>query len=176
MKLLKQLGFSLLEAVMYIAIAVMVLLVLVNISAILLENYHRNQFVNGVHLNSLQTMERIRHEITLATAINSITTASDQGSISLTNPDSLINPVIISVVDVSGQKRLAIKYAGGANTYLTDSRVNVDSFYLTNYSSANGKTENVQFVLKLSTYNPGGQKRIVNYSVTATSSVELIGI
>ena len=90
---------------------------------------------------------------------------------SLQNSDSAINPVVISSVTVGDQQKLALNYAAGADSYLTSDVVEVNNFYLRNLST--GKSKNIQFVLKLSTYIPDGS-RLPDYIVTVTSTVELI--
>lgn len=170
-------GFTLIETVLYLAISVVVLLALVELSLQLTSKYNDDRFRSQVYQASLESSERIRHEVRLASDINtgSSTFDSNDGVISLVRDDVNLNPVVIGVVLDGSQRRLALSYAGNSDVYITPSSVEVDRFYLTNRSNVSQKTQNIQYVLELSTYNPNNQ-RIPEVNNIVTSSVELIGL
>jgi hypothetical protein len=159
-------GFTLIELILYIAIVTMMMGTLIPFSWNIIEggvksNTNREIFTQGQYVAT-----RITFEIRNAIGINSV--SSNQISLVTANP--LTNPTVISLN--AGTINLQ---QGTANPFALNSvNTTAQSLTFTNYSSADNKTKNIQFVFTLAANYPGtGSRQEYNGSVTMEGSAEI---
>jgi len=167
-------GFTLIEVLLYIAIVTIIM------SAFII--FAWNAVILGAKNNTQQELfaqgrivsERILSEIRNATDINTgtsnfdvdlATNATYQLSIADTAPN---NPTIFTVV--SGT--LMVKQGAAAAIALHSTTIKVTSLVFTNYSSSDGKTKNVGYVLTLAQTSTSASQEYKG-TITLDSSAEV---
>lgn len=151
-------GFTLIEALVYIALLSLVLVSVVTLMYWILDNRSKTQVISEVELQSVLAIDRISQSIRNATGINSPTAGNTASTLSLAMADANKNPTII---DLSGGV-IRIKEGAGAVTPITTSRLTITSlsFYNVTRTSTPGSIK-ASFT---ATYLNPGNARPFEYS------------
>ena len=168
------LGFTFIELILYLGIVTIVLMAIVPFGITVIASGAKSSTQQEVYDQSRLVSEKLLQQIRGSNGINTgssnfdVNIASSAGQLSLSQADSTANPTII---DVSGGK-IRIKRGAGVATTLNSTNTTVSSLVFTNYSSSDGKSKNVGFVMTIiANYNSAGQQ--YQESVTVRSDGEL---
>jgi len=168
------LGFTFIELILYLGIVTIVLMAIVPFGITVIASGAKSSTQQEVYDQSRLVSEKLLQQIRGSNGINTgssnfdVNIASSAGQLSLSQADSTANPTII---DVSGGK-IRIKRGTGVATTLNSTNTTVSSLVFTNYSSSDGKSKNVGFVMTIiANYNSAGQQ--YQESVTVRSDGEL---
>ncbi len=160
-------GFTLIELIIYVAIASVMFMAISSFAFILLRSRIRSQVITEVEQQGAYVMQIITQTIRNAEGINSPTQGGSNSSLSLNVSGSSNDP---TVFDVSGST-LWISEGGGAPLKLTNSRLIVSDFLAQNLSRTNTPgIIKIQFDLK---YNSQAEKAELDYSKTFYGSASL---
>lgn len=159
-------GFTLIEIILYIAIVSIVVTSLVPFAWNVIGGGIKATTEREIYDNARYISEQIKYQIRNATGINSVSSSQ----ISLVTANSATNPTVIAV---SGNN-MTMKQGTGSTIYLNSQNATVSAVTFTNYTSADNKTENIQFVFTVNAYYPGGGPRQeFNGSVTMEGDAEV---
>ncbi len=136
---INQKGFTLIELILYIALVTIILSALVPFAWNTVETGVKSAVQQEVNSNVRYMSERIKYEIRNATGINSVAATS----ISLATSVSGTNP---TVIDLSGGN-IRIKQGSGSTVNLNSANTVINSLTFTNYTSGDGKTKHIQFII-----------------------------
>ncbi len=166
-KISSQKGFTLVELLLYVAIAGIILLTISLFLQTLLESRVKNQTIAEVEQQGLQAMQLITQTLRNAAVINSPSTGTGTTTLSVNTYTGANNP---TVFDVSGGV-LRVKEGAAAAIPLTNSRVTVSTLSFQNFSrSGTAGTIRIQFTL--SYVNPSGRNEY-SYSQIFYASASL---
>jgi len=161
-----QKGVTLLETILYIGIVTIFLSAIIPFAWNIIQGGAKNSTQQEVFTQGQYVADRITYEIRNASDINSV--SPTQISLATATPGT--NPTIISLNAgvINMQQGVASPVAlNSANTKVT-------SLNFTNYSSLDGKTQNIQFVFTMSAnYVGAGTRQEYNGSVTMEGSAEV---
>ncbi len=163
----KQKGFTLIELVLYLALASILLLTVVTFLGVLLQSRVKNQTIAEVEQQGAQIMQLVTQTIRNAEGVNSPGQGASATSTSLNVVSAANDP---TVFDLSGGV-LRITEATSTPVSLNSSRVSVSGLTFENFSRSNTPgTLRIQFTM---TYvNPGGINEY-DYSRTFRASATL---
>jgi prepilin-type N-terminal cleavage/methylation domain-containing protein len=167
MKTLGQKGFTLVELILYIAIASMIVVFASVFIHNLLESKTKNQAILEVEEQGVQTLNLVTQTIRNAQSLNSPAAGELSSELSLAVDDAAKSP---TVLDVS-QKTLRIKEGDSEAVPLTSNRVWVDEIRFRNLSR-DGTPGIVRIEFTLS-YASSGQSQAYQYSKTFYASAAL---
>ena len=160
-------GFTLVELILYLAIASLIVVFASVFIHNLLESKVKNQAILEVEEQGVQTLNLITQTIRNAEDINSPAKGDSSSELSLAVSDASKSP---TVFDVS-QETLRIKEGDSSATALTSNRVWVDEIHFRNLSR-DGTPGIVRIELTLS-YASEGQTQAYQYSKTFYASAAL---
>jgi len=159
-------GFTLIELVLYIAIVAIMMTALIPFAWNTIEGGVKSSTQQEVFSQARYSSEYIKYIIRSASGINSVSPTQ----ISLTTANSGTNPTLISLS--SGNITLKQGLSSAVNLNSIDTKVS--SLVFTNYSSADNKTKNIQFVLTVAANYPNaGLRQEYNTSTTIESDAEI---
>lgn len=140
-----QLGFTYIEAILYIAIVTIMLNALVPFAWNIINSSAKSSTEQEVYSAARFISEKIKYEIRNSNGINTAGSTFDTspGTLSLSNTDSTKNPTIITITN----GKVTLKYGASAAVDLNSADTTVTSLIFTNYTSSDNKTKNVQFSL-----------------------------
>ncbi|MFC1655330.1 prepilin-type N-terminal cleavage/methylation domain-containing protein [Patescibacteria group bacterium] len=157
-----QKGFTLVEFIIYVAIASFVLISTVNVSWNIMSAQANFNAKQEVYINSRLAMNQVGIVIKEAEDVLTAQSVFDShpGVLTLDYPG--VNDVIIDTyiknISVGGQsaaiRKLQIKGIDGSFTDLTTDKVNVTNFKLTNLTRGSEK-DNINMELRIEKINPG---------------------
>ena len=164
--ILYQKGFTFIELLLYLAIVTIMMTALIPFAWNTIEAGVKNSTEQEVFSNARYISEQLNYQIRNASGINSVSATS----ISLATFNANTNPTVIDLS--SGNIRM--KQGTGAVINLNSANTTISSLTFTNYTSADNKTKNIQYVLTIAASFPSaGQRQEYNESVTIESSAEL---
>ena len=134
-------GFTFIEIILYISIVSIVLMALVPFAWNVIGGSVKSSAEQEVSSQARFISEKIKYEIRNADSINSIAATS----ISLDPPGTINDPTII---DLSGGK-IRIKLGAAAIVDLNSTDTNITSLTFTDFTSADNKTKNIQFIFTI---------------------------
>lgn len=132
-------GFTLIELILYIALIVTILSAIVPFVWNTIQTGVKSAVQQEVNSNARYISERIKYEVRNATGVNSVTATS----ISLSTSVVATNP---TVIDLSGGN-IRIKQGTGTTVNLNSANTVINSLTFTNFTSADNKTKNIQYVM-----------------------------
>ena len=154
-------GFTLIELLLYVAVASVMLLVISVFLSTLLESRIKNQTIAEVEQQGLQVMQIITQTARNAEAISDPSAGESANELTLDVVDASKDPTFF---ELSGGGVLLIKEGVGSQISLTNSRVTMSGFLVSNLSRASTPgTIRIQFTLTHT--NPAGRNE---YSFTKT--------
>ena len=159
-------GVTLLEVVLYIGIVTILLSAIIPFAWNIIEGGVKSATGQEVFTQGQYVANRITFEIRNASDINSV--SPTQISLATANPAT--NPTIISL------NAGVINLQQGSSTPIALNSVNttIPSLTFTNYSSADGKTQNIQYVFTIkANYAGAGTRQEYNASVNMEGSAEV---
>jgi Tfp pilus assembly protein PilW len=145
-------GFTLLEALLYVAISSIVILGTSFLLISLLQTNVKNQTVAEVEEQGSFVVKLIDQSVRKATGINIPAAQANDVVLSLQMADAAKNPTIFSVTDGT----LNITEGAGAAVPLTNSMVTVSGLSFNNYSATSSKGS-VKILFTLSYKNSSGR-------------------
>ncbi len=163
---LSQLGFTFIEAILYVSIITIMLSALVPFVWNILFVKAKSSIQHEVSSNARFISERVKSEIRNSTGINSVTSTS----ISLVKATSSLNPTVITW----SVPNITIKQGSGPTTNLNSASVHVTNFLFTNNSSVDLLTQNIGFTFSIE-QSGSGPRAEYKASETYQSAVELRG-
>lgn len=172
-------GFTLIELIIYIALAAITLVIVVDLNLNLIRQSARSETREDVERDMQLAMRRVTQEIHAARDIDTgqSTFSSNPGKLTLNSFAPAMTPTIIDVFDDGSGQRLRLRQGTSPviTSYLTGHKVKIDNFTVRNVSDTAGtpRTRNVQIELHLQHINPDALPEW-NYSAVATTSVELM--
>ena len=158
-------GFTLIELLIYMSIVSIMLTALIPFAWNIIEGGAKSATEQEVFSNARTMSERIKYEIRNATAVNSISATQ----ISLATPYSFTNPTIIS----STSGNLTIQQGAAPAAALNSSNTNLSNLAFTNFTSADNKTKNIQFIFTLKASSSATTRQEFNESTTIESDAEV---
>lgn len=156
-------GFTLIELILYIAIISIVMGALIPFAWQVIRGSVKSATEQEISSQARFVSERIKYEIRNANSINS-TSAS---SIDL-NTDTNAT----TVIDLSGGK-VRIKYGAGATVNLNSDDTNITTLTFTDYRSADGKAQNIQFSFTIDENFISGRQEYQAAAQTIEGSAEV---
>lgn len=169
----KQKGFTLIELVFYLGLAIAVTLAGTLFVWDVMDNKTKAMAYQEVQQNARFTLERMTKAVKSAENIDTGNSVFNihPGQLSLVMSESSLNP---TVFQISANKALQIKQGVGAWQDLTSGQVEVDKLVFTNlsYPIDDPRTKNIQIELTIKHKNPGGLQAW-RAQITATTTVEL---
>lgn len=161
-KIVNQKGFTLVEFIIYVAIASFVLISTVNVSWNIISAQAYFQAKQEVYINARLLMNQLGIKIKGAEDVktNQSIFGSHPGVITLDYPGS--NDVVIDSyiknITVGGEsatiRKIQMKDTDGSYTDLTSDKVNVTNFTLTNLTRGSEK-DNINLEIRIERINPG---------------------
>lgn len=158
-------GFTFIELILYISIVTMMMMTLIPFAWNVIQGGAKSATQQEVFSNARYISERIKYEIRNAAGINSVSATS----ISLIASPSANNP---TVIDFSGGN-IRIKQGSGSTINLNSQNASVSALTFTNYTSADNKTEHIQFTLTVNASNSGTKRQDYNAATTIEGSAEV---
>jgi Tfp pilus assembly protein PilE len=162
-------GFTLIELVLYIAIVSMMLITLIPFAWNIIEGGTKSSTQQEVFDNARYISEQIKYQIRNAIGINSVAPTQ----ISLVTADSTTNPTIISLTGTD----MTMKLGNGGSINLNSANATISAVsgvIFTNYTSADNKTKNIQFVFTTrANYSGSGSRQEFNESTTIEGDGEV---
>lgn len=146
-------GFSLVEVVLYIALASVMLLALSLFLTFLLSSRVKNQSIADVNQQGLQVMQLVTQSIRNAKSVDSPSIGATSTSLSLTMFDPLLSPTVFD--SINGV--IYVKEGMGSNIPLTNSHVIVSGFLFQNISGASSTDRIVRLSFTIDHKNPSGR-------------------
>lgn len=167
-KILKfELGFTFVEAILYVAIVTVMLSALIPFVWNMIEGAAKSNVQQEVSSNARYISERLKYEIRNATGINSIDCVSSSKTISLVNSNSGLNPTIITY----SSPNITIKQGTGSTLNLNSADVVISSFSCSNNTSGS-LTKNISFSFIADQANNTSRSDFKS-TITVQTSVEL---
>jgi type II secretory pathway pseudopilin PulG len=159
-------GFTYIELILYVAIVIIVLAALVPFAWNVIEGGVKSTTEQEVFSNAQYISERLKYEIRNASGINSVTPTQ----ISLSVASSSANPTVISL----SSGNLTITQGSGSAQLLNSQNTTISSLNFTNYTSADTKTKNIQFIFTLAAkYAGAGLRQEYNESTIIEGAAEI---
>lgn len=151
-------GFTLIEALLYIALVSVVLLSFVGLITTIVESQNKTLVITEVNQNGAITLDYIGNYLRSSDSINAPTAGNSASNISFVN--GAINPVLIQIN--SG----VIEIKEGANPYvaLTSNKVTASGLTFKNLTPT-GENEVIEYEFTLTYINPDNRSDL-NYSKT----------
>lgn len=162
-------GFSLVEAIIYVAILGTIATVLVQFLLQLIttrEHYVSSSSLSADARLALETIEREVRQADSISVANS-TFNADPGVLEIATSDAQTNPTVIQLDADDG--RLQIKKGAGSFTYLTSSDVRVTNLVFS-YNTVTSSHENIQMIATFDALYGAGVEA-PQFSVTSSASV-----
>jgi len=165
-----QKGFTLIEALIYLAIIGGVLAAFLNFSLSISQSRNKTYVVQEVQANNRVALDRITQAIESASGINigSSTFDTDPGVLSLSMSSSTLNPTIISLSQNDGT--LQITEGAGSPVAITSSEVKVTNLQFIRLNQANNR-QNIRVFLTVE-FNATGDVNFM-YSQSLQTAVSL---
>ena len=166
-------GFTLIELILYVSIVSIITTSLILFGVKIVEENNKNRTEQEVYAAARYLSERIKYEIHNA---NSINIASSDFDLNLaTNPWKKLSlaqtaPNDPTIIDVSGGKARITQGAGSALN-LNSTETTVTNLTFTNYTSGDGKTENVALALTVNSSLVGSHEYTESVTVRSTAEV-----
>lgn len=160
-------GFTLIELMLYTAIAATMTLAIGGFVALTYQSKSKNLAIVEVEEQGLLAMSTIAQKVRNATVINSPTIGVSSATLSVGSSDSSKNP---SIFNLAGNQ-LVIKEGTGAQIPLSNSHVTVSNLNFQNLSYA-GTRGIIKITFTLSYNNPSGRGEY-SYTKTFTDSASL---
>jgi type II secretory pathway pseudopilin PulG len=157
-------GYTLIELLLYVAMIAILLSAVTAFLGLATDARVKGQTISEVNEQGTAAIEYVSQTIRNATAISSPAAASSSSTLTLTVPTASLNPTIFNVT--SGV--LQVKEGTGSTVSLTDSKVQVVSFTVTNLTRS-GTSGIVQVSLTLARNNSTGRNEY-DYQRTFTTS------
>lgn len=159
-------AFSLIELIIYVAIASMVMVAVLQVGLNLIIDRSITQSKRGLYLNARSVMNQLQYEIKAADDVltGSSTFGSNPGVLTLSFPgnNDVIFDTYLHDVTIGGQTisitTLRIKEGNSAYVDLTTDKANVTDFTLTNLTRGS-ESKNINIALTLETTNPGNDTK-----------------
>ena len=166
----KQAGMTLIEIIIYVAILGFVATAFMTMSINIISLNNKSVAQQELASNLRYVTERINYEIKNAKSISS-TTAS---SLTLTSRDSSRSPTVFDLN--SGNIRMGFGVGGScpasAPCVLDSNLINISAFTVTNMSSGDSSTQNIEYSITANYINPSGRSEF-NAASTVSSSQEI---
>jgi len=159
----KESGLTLIEIIIYIAIVGLMSTALTMMMMNIMSLKSKTMVMQEVNSSLRLIVDKLNYEIKNAKSLNS-TTAS---SVTINTQDSTRNTTIFALN--TGNIRMTV---GSTIANLNSNLVNISAFTITNLSSGDGKTANINYVITGNYINPGGRSEF-NYSATMEGSSEV---
>lgn len=161
-----QSGFTLLELILYIGIVTILLNALVPFAWNMIEGGVKSATEQEVFTQGQYVADRITFEIRNASDITSVSPTQ----ISLAEASSVTNPTIISL----NAGVINMKQGSATPIALNSVNTTIPSLTFTNYTSADSKTKNIQFVFTIkANYSGAGTRQEYNGLVNMEGSAEV---
>jgi len=152
----RQAGLTLIEIIIYVAIVGLMSTAFVTMMINMMNLKTKSQAIQEVNLSLKFIVDKIDFEIKNASSLGTITSSS----IATNRATFDLN---------SGNMRMTV---GGTIANLNSNLVNISAFVVTNLSSGDSKTENINYSITGNYVNPGGRSEFT-YSTTIESSSEV---
>ena len=168
-------GFTLIELIIYIAIAVIVLRIVASVNGNLQNYSTRSRYYTAVQRDFMTVMGRLRQEIHAA---NDITTAQsvfsgNPGTLTLVMSDASVNPTVFTTQAQGTGLQLTVQQGMQPAYGLNGGDTTIDKIVFTNVSSPSQSTRIVQIGLTVRSANPNNLPQR-DFTLSATTSIELM--
>lgn len=160
-------GYTLIELLLYVAIVAIVLSAVTALFGITSDARVKNQSMSEVNEQGVSAMEYISQTLRTATSVSSPAAAASASSLTLVVPTASLSPTIINV----SSGALQVKEGAAAAVSLTDSKVQVTAFNVTNLTRS-GTSGTVQVSFTLSRINSLGRNEY-DYQKTFTTTASM---
>ena len=160
-------GFTLIELMLYVGIISTVVFISSVFLIMLLQSREKNQTISEIEENGVQIMETITQTIRNSEGINSPSSGSSSGSLSLGMTDGSKDPTIF---DLSGST-IRITEGSGSSVPLSSSRVELTGLSFKNLSRPN-TPGNITVQFTMTHFNPGSRNEF-EWSKTFYGSASL---
>ncbi len=160
-------GFTFIELIIYISIVTMMMTTIIPFAWNIIEGGAKSSTEQEVFSNARYISERIKYEIRNAAGINSVAATS----ISLIASPSANNP---TVIDLSGGN-IRIKQGSANAINLNSQNASISALNFTNFTSADNKTENIQFTITVNASYAATRRQEYLESTTIQGSAEVRG-
>ncbi len=157
----KQVGFTLIELILYIALVTLMLSALIPFAWNVIEGGVKVSVEQEVYSQARYLSERIKKEIRDGSAINTCTYTASSGTLSIANLTGSLNPTVFAWTGAA-TNQITISQGGGAATRIHSADTSVTAFTCTDYTGTN--TDNVQITFTLGTNYTGSASQ--EYSET----------
>lgn len=164
---LRQEGFTYIELILYIAIITIMMTTLIPFAWNVIEGGAKSATEREVFSQGRYVSERLEYEIRNASGINSV--SSNQISLSETNPAT--NPTIITL----NSGNITIQQGVANPVAINSQNTTISNLTFANYTSADNKTKNIQFVFTINANYPGaGSRQEYKASVAMEGDAEVL--
>ncbi len=154
-----QLGFTLVEMVLYVSICSILLITLSTFLSFLLSARVRSQAITEVNQQGFQVMNLVTQTIRNGRSIQTPSIGVSSSTLSLTTGDALLNPTIFNL----SSSTLKIKEGSKTAVSLTNGRVKVSALLFQNVSSASSTEKIIRISYTIDYINLDGRSE---YSFT----------
>ena len=128
----KKPGFTLIEVMLYLAIASVIVFGFVTLLFALLETRVKSETITDIDQQQMFVMQLINQEIRNASSVVSPPTGMSDSALILETSSTTTNPIIFQL---SSQGFLQMSEAGAVTTTLTDSSIIITDLLFNNYSA-----------------------------------------
>lgn len=160
-------GFTLVELILYIALAAILLLSVFSLFWLVVESRIKNQTMAEVDQQGIQIIQVITQDIRNAESVNYPTVGNSASELSLDIIDGTKDPTIFDILNDT----LQIKEGTANEIEITSSRIRISDLEFQN-SSRNGTSDTIKIKFTLSHANPEN-KNEYNYSKTFYGSATI---
>lgn len=160
-------GFTIMEVLIYIAIASILMLGLSSFMISISETRQKSKIIEEVESQGFKIIELISRRTRLADAINSPSVGGSSDQLSLSMPTPSQNPTVFSL----GSDKVVITEAGNPSQELSNSLVNVSNLYFQNLSRPS--TPGVVKISFTVAYQNNSGKQVFDYQKVFETSVSL---
>lgn len=158
-------GFTFIELILYVSILTIMLSVIIPFAWDVIGGSIKSSAQQEVNTQARYLSERIKYEIRNALNVNVL----GNSLIILSTSNPATNPTYIFR---TGNNLLIMQGNGSSQIMLHSANTKLSYWNVNNYSSADGKTKNVQFTFTLETaFNSSNQKYIASTTVEADAEV-----
>lgn len=147
-------GFTLVELMIYIALVAGILIAATSFAWSIINSRTKAFAIQEVEQNGRVIMERLTQEIHQATQITSPALGVGDSSLVLVMRDNQNDPTTFAL----DTNRIVMTQGGNPTLPLSSDQVIVTDLQFINYSTPNGKTNNVKIILQLDHLNPDNRQ------------------